>query len=336
MTKSCLWMVAVTLAFSVVDRSLAVQSGEAATRPATLPAADARPTVTLLEAGAQPRRELRVRPVAGSSQRAKLTMRVSNEQSLGDMKMPRQEMPVMYFVMELAVKDVQPNGDFAYDFQYVDAGVELGGANPQLGNVMQPTLKSMIGLSGRASFTSTGMVKEATLEAPDDANHMVKQQVEGMKHSLHQVSAPFPQEAVGVGGKWRVSMPIVTNGISLQQTVVYTLRSIEGDSITIDAGVKQHADEQDVNPVGAPRGLLRLNSLDSTGEGWLTLDLTRCFPIRSMIKMTTDTDMMLKQGPENMRSMQQHMEITIRMEEAKIEGADSTGEAPTRPAASEP
>ena len=79
--------------------------------------------VKLLTAGAEPRRELKFRPIANTKQTMTMTMGMSMDMMMGDSLMPKIPIPKMVMKTDLNVQQVDPSGDIHYNFAYSDIKV---------------------------------------------------------------------------------------------------------------------------------------------------------------------------------------------------------------------
>jgi len=109
--------------------------------------------VKLVEAGAEPRKVLRLHPKPGYKQVLELSMKPTMEAKIGEMTNPPMKMPGMKVVLELTVKDVSSEGDISYQTVFSEAAMaEAPGADPQMAVAVKSAMGSLKGLSGAALF----------------------------------------------------------------------------------------------------------------------------------------------------------------------------------------
>lgn len=288
----------------IAGASLSVHAQEATQKP------DTAPVVKLIDAGSNPKSKLRMTPAKGSKQTSIMTMKMDQEMVMRGQKMPATPTPAMQFTMEVAVTDVATNGDIAFEFSYPKVSlVEDDKVQAAVKEAMKGMLKSMEGLSGSALVTNRGFTKEADMKLPPKANAQIKAMIDGMKESLSRVSAPLPEEPIGVGGKWSVTQLVEANGMKLKQTSTHTLNKFDGTKYDLSVEVTQTADPQEVKTPGLPVGsTMTLKSLESTGKGTMMLDVTRVFPV-SEIKSDSKISMKMNTGGQDLS-----MEIDMKME----------------------
>jgi len=245
-------------------------------------------TVRLLDAGAQPRTELRYKFQANQSEKMIMEMSMAMAMEIGEQKQPETQVTPTRTTMTIDSKEISPEGDVRYEFKVEQVEVLPGpGADPATVNAMKQMMNSMVGLSGSATVTSRGFTKDADVKIPAGINPQMEQAMENVNKSMDQMSAPLPVEPVGRGARWLVTMPVETSGLKITQTVTYSLSEIQGDKVKCDLKIKQSALPQEMDvPGAAPGTKMLLESLTSSGEGTIEMQMTNLVPT-SHIDMTT-------------------------------------------------
>ena len=248
----------------------------------------AKTTVKLLDPGAQPRTALRYKFQANRTEKLVMEMSMAMAMEIGDQKGPETQVPATRMTMTIDSKEVSPKGDLHYEFELEQVEVlPKPGANPAMINDMKQQTSSMQGLSGSATVTSRGFTKDAEIKPPPGIEPQIRQSMDEMKKSMNQMSAPLPEEPVGGGARWQVTMPVETPGMKLTQIATYTLSEIQGDKVKFDVAIKQSAPPQEIDTPGAAPGVkVSLESLKSSGKGTVELQMTNLVPT-SNINMTT-------------------------------------------------
>lgn len=292
--------------------------------------APAAPEITLVEAGAEPRRELRMTPRADVTETCTMRMKMSMTMKMGEQEMPAQDMPAMVMVMGMKVGSVSPEGDISYDLSVSDCRVEAGaGGNEMMVQAMSEALLPLKRLTGTGVVTSRGINKAVKLKFPEDMPEAAAAAMGGLTDQMGQIGSPLPVEAVGVGAKWRVKTKVKSQGLSIDQTATYTLKEIgDGGLLKLDVVMEQGAAPQKVNSPGIPPGIdVELKSLASTGNGSSEFVLTSIVPRKVEMKTSTDLAMKVSQGTE-VSDMKQSVKVEMTMTggEAKpaAEGAKET------------
>jgi hypothetical protein len=249
--------------------------------------------VELIDAGATPRRELRLTPQKGDKETALMIMKMNLKTSVEGQETPAVPIPAQKFTIDVTVEDISAEGDITYSFVYSKAEVENDPASPAaVIQAMNEQLERMAGMSGTAVVSNVGITKSMKLNLPEDIGAAVKATLDSMKDSMNQLSSPIPVEPVGIGGKWKVTQPVKSNGLLIMQTSIHELTSVNGDGFVMDVSIAQTAEPQDVAAPNLPAGVtLKLNSLDTTGGGSSTVDFHAVFPSKSEVKVESKAKM---------------------------------------------
>ena len=267
--------------------------------------------VKLISAGSGAKHTLRYKFKAGVSYKASMDMKMVISMTVGGREVPSQTLPVTRTHMVVDNKSVSAAGDLSYDFKITSSEIlpSSDPVDPRVLAALKPALKQFEGMSGTAVVSARGMTKKATLNMPPTLPPMVRQLMDSLQQQMSKLSTPLPIEPVGVGASWKVEMPLKTPILTIGQTATNTLTGINGDQITLKAKITQFALPQQMKPPGLPAGAkVMLTSLNSTGSGSVTIDLTNPIPsatveIRSRFKQTismsgrnTDMSMDLEVG----------------------------------------
>lgn len=246
------------------------------------------PTVKLLDPGKGPRKPLRVRVSPGHTETSVLTMRMQ----MGFAPQPPLTLPPMVVTLALRVTDVAPDGDVHYEFEVTRTEVVAEPKMaPDLVEGLRAQLAHLVGLKGHVRVSSRGVTREADLVIPDSLAPQAKQLLAGMRESLTQISAPFPEEPVGVGARWEVKETISQQGITLTQIATYELKSLRGDVFRTLVTIVQNADRQEVAMPGLPPGAkVTLVGMDSKGTGEIAGRLDRLVPTLSTVDLSSRID----------------------------------------------
>lgn len=238
------------------------------------------PVVTVLDAGAEPRRELRYQFDEGSSEKASMDLNIKMSMSMAGVPIPQINMPTIRILIGLDPIDVSDGGTARYEFDISSAElIENADTDPSIAGAVQESLGQMSGTSGWSRIDSRGTILERDLELPSGDDDQLSRVLDSAEQSLEQMSVPLPAEPVGVGAKWRVTQETESGGFSVTQTAIYSLNSIEGNDLSLGVTLTQTASAQDVEMDGLPPGIeTTLDSLDSTGTRTIQTNLNRLVP----------------------------------------------------------
>ena len=255
-------------------------AGSQEAQPEAKPASAASaPQAKLLEAGAEPRKVLRLHPQPGDKQTMSLTMRIAMDIQAGQAPSQSIKMPTIRMTRDTTVKSVSPAGDILYDVVMGDAEVAAEeGANPQIVQALKSAFSGFKGLSGSATTSDRGFGKGTEMKTPAGSDPQLRQVVDQMRDSFARLSVPLPEEAVGPGARWEVKMPLKSQGMTIDQTTAYQLVSIEGDRVTVKDTVEQRASNQKIQNPALPGLVLDLTKMVGKGSDDMALDLTRLLP----------------------------------------------------------
>lgn len=277
--------------------------------------------VELIEAGQQPRRELRLAPKAGLKQTVETRVNMTMSQSMSGMEMPAPDMPAMVTTAEMEVKEVAANGDITLSQKITNADiVETDETDPMVADMMRQQLKGMIGIGGTSVVTNRGIVKESKFEGQAGADEATLAQMRGMADTLRQAATPFPVEAVGVGAKWKVNSKIEQNGIKLDQTTTIELVGLKDDSVELKVTIEQSAKDQKITAPGLPPGAsVLVKSMNSKGDGRMVIRFDRVSPEESESDTKTSTDISIDMEGMAME-MAQNMSMKMAIKSKVSEG----------------
>jgi hypothetical protein len=264
--------------------------------------------IQLLDAGAEPRRELKFQPAANTKQTMTMTMGMSMEMMMGESPLPKTPIPKVVMKIDLAVGKIEPSGDINYTFSYGDIKA-IGDRDtpPEMLAAMQKSLKNLKGMSGNVVISSGGRVKSQNLVLPKTMDPLMKQTLEQLNKSMDQFSAQLPLERVGLGAKWQTTNSLQVPGIQLNQSATYEIVELNDRGMTIKTKITQTAPQQDLNLPGAGKEVrARLNSLTSNGEGRSVVVFDSLLPVSGQVSTTTNTNMSIqnnaKDTPTNVTS----------------------------------
>jgi Family of unknown function (DUF6263) len=274
--------------------------------PAATP--DEAPTVKLLAPGDEPRQQLRFKVKKGQTGTLIMTMRFNVEIAVGGNTVSKSKLPPIELPLDIRVTDVTADGDIRYDFT-IGAGKVLvePGSDPNVVKAMQQQLETTKNIPGHALVTSRGFTKEADFDVPANIDPTMRQTLAGMKESLKQIAAPFPEEAVGRGARWQVDSNVHQNGMSLKQTAVYQITSVDKERVSCVVTLDQSADPQDVPlPAAGPTAKMHLLSMKSSGQG--TTQVVLSLPAAAAARIELNSDMRA-----NIEANGQQQEMTMKM-----------------------
>jgi hypothetical protein len=146
-------------------------------------------------------------------------------------------------------------------------------------------------------LTDRGFSHEVALAEVPPSNRVMLQVASGLRQTLTQLSPPLPAEPIGVGAKWKVKRAVEQNGVPAVEEDSYELIARMGDQLRIKLVMTQTATPQEVHAANVPPGTkVRLDALESSGNGEILLDLGKPMPIRQEMKMSSRSLMSVSGG----------------------------------------
>ena len=246
--------------------------------------------IVLLDEGQGTKEPLRLAPAVGNQMElgADLTIQVTME--VDGQTMPNPGFPSVAMVLGVEVIDVDPGtGHITYNITYDT--IELGTASEfpdearaAINGVFQELKNLKLVLVG----DNRGRVLEATVDAPDDLNPFLVQMLDSLSQSMKQVSAPLPEEAVGIGARWSITGAITTGGLTFDQTATYELVERTGDRFTVAVTVEQTAEPQSI---GESALSVQITDYSATGNGNMVMDLAYPIPVSGLIDLISTTQL---------------------------------------------
>jgi hypothetical protein len=178
--------------------------------------------------------------------------------------------------------------------------------------------------------SSRGVNREINLDVPKGSPQFAAA-LDGLRDQVGQLSIPFPEEAIGPGGKWKVDMTIANQGMRIAQNMTCTLKELKDGVAYLDVSVNQKGDKQDViSPTLPKTAKLSLDLLQSTGGGSIEFPLNRLMPRNSVMKIVTESHMKLVEGSRT-SALKQDVKVEVTVSEVLKPGETPDAADPARP-----
>lgn len=251
--------------------------------------------VSLVEPGAEPRQKLRLAIKEGQTFKAEMRMQMDMTMSVAGARQPKVKLPVMVAVMDIKTTSASADA-FEFDWSISDYDVApTPGVMPQVMGALKTQLKTLVGTKGTGKVDSRGRNLGSTFEIPPNVPPQTAQIMEGMRDAISTMSAPVPDEAIGVGGSWKVSQLMVQNGTKSNVEYIYKVKAINGDKVELDVEVKTTGVPGPVvNPMIPPGANATLDSMSGSGGGEVVLSLDSIVPAKSKVETKNTSAMTIK------------------------------------------
>lgn len=240
----------------------------------------------------------------GASETGTMSQKMDMTMEMGDMALPAQTLPTTVTTMRYTVSDVMADGTAAVALEIVDVNLDGAAADPMVVEAMRSQLGGMVGLTSTYNISAKGQVSNVKFDTNAPAA------VQALQSSTEQMSVAFPEEAVGVGARWKATRPITQSGMTITQDVEYVVTSLSADSVTLDVALTQSARNQLMDAGALPPGSsATLRTMDGNGVSTVTIRFNSAQPSMDMkmdMKMTIDLNM---NGEVNTMNQTMAMEI---------------------------
>jgi hypothetical protein len=148
---------------------------------------------------------------------------------------------------------------------------------------MERIAKGVLGVKGKGVASNRGIVQRFEMELPKNTSPDSIALLGDIKDHLSKLCSPLPEEAVGMGAKWKVVQPGVFIDVTLQTTSSYRIVEIDrkGFRITLDMLRQSKKIETKVSKDFVPPFKTTCDSTDATVQGISHFSVTSMLPIQS-------------------------------------------------------
>jgi len=288
---------------NTADPNAVIPPGPVAIADAPAPTAgsgtESKATFELLGKGSAPFQELRFAPPAGQSETMVLTMTMEITLDLGPgapipattQKTP----PIKMFNTSTigAVSDARIEQTVVFDSY--EMGEDTDGTGAMMAAAMGTAFDQMKGFEQRMIYDTRGVIIEGDWTVPPGMDPQLAANLQNVNRSLEQAMLRLPQEAVGVGAKWKEVSNIDSNGLKIEQTAEYTIDAIDGNQLSVSTDISQAPKSKKLDAPNMPPGVeVELLEFDSKGTGKVVLQLDHMIPLSG--SSTMDTSLTVEAG----------------------------------------
>jgi hypothetical protein len=260
------------------------------------PAPPAAVTLTLLEAGREPRRALRYPAEPPAAHKFSLTLRLAMKMEVPGSPVPPVTMPGLRLLFD--IKSARAGGRVKHDFTVSDADLtSTDNAHPSLLAEMRKGVGGLVGARGHMVVDARGSRTELSLALPAGIGQELSQFMNSARLAIYQMVVPLPNEPVGPGAKWESVETITQDGVSVREKTYYEVVALDGPRALIRTQTVQSASKQRAALPGLPDGVsAEVVSLRGSGSGELEVDLRRLVPGAAREEVETDVSFVVRQG----------------------------------------
>lgn len=262
--------------------------------------------IEVFTTGSGSKKALRYVPEAGGKAGFTIDTKITMSQEMNGMQMPAQDMPSMITDYTMAVEEIRESGEIVTTMETVDARLGEGG-NPMMRGMVEQQIRTGVGGKTRVIQKSTGEVLSSERMGGDGV---------AMPGGMDQMSIRFPDEAMGVGGRWIERRNMEQGGVRFSQHTTYEVKAIDGDVVTLGMEIKVEAPRQGMENPQLPPGSMELVKMDGKGTGTIKLHLGKMIAIDSSMEMSTDQQIKITMnGGEQTMSQTMSMEMSMKERE---------------------
>ncbi len=235
----------------------------------------------MLDRGAEPRQELRLHPPLGSTHGVEMVLDMRLDMNVGGMGNAVDTPPVA-FGMRSTVDELLTDGSFRTTTAWLGARtLEGGDAPPEVTAAMMQSFTMLEGLTLTQVMDPTGHTRDFAIvgsPAPEVATAL-----SGVQQNMQQSQVLLPAEAVGVGARWKMTISMVSSGIPIVATSVYTLQGFDGEAVLLHSDITMSVDTKSMMANLPPGAQVSMDRFEATGGGDMRWDLRELFPTGDLL-----------------------------------------------------
>jgi hypothetical protein len=230
--------------------------------------------VLLLEAGDEPRTQLRYMVQDGSVTTSTMELTTSSMTTTTSAGAEVTKTPGLRFVVSSGPAIKLESGDARFDVRIVKAEAIIPpGADPEVESDFNRSAALLKDVGGWIEVDDRGIVQRSELNQSAQNANVPKRLLMTIVHARTSLARVIlPAEPVGVGASWEARKELKVYGFEMQQVDKYTLTDKVGDEVKLNVEIVQTAPKQTLTFV--EEGVeYALQSLSMSAEGNVILNL---------------------------------------------------------------
>ncbi len=233
--------------------------------------------IKLIDAGRGAGRPLVYRIAPGYSQTLVIDLASGIELSIGDMKPPMVNTPLLRFTLTLKTRALSSTGSLVLRGNI--ASVEVLGAPgtpPALIPALGDDLRPLTGAWLTATLSKRGVLSDVRVPVDPGAAPQLVTTAAALAQAIRDLVIPFPDKPIARGARWERHVSITLAGVQVDQMWQYQLSEMSRDSAKVKIDITQTARDQPMTLPGLPPGAaVTIRTLEGTGNGTASVPLTR-------------------------------------------------------------
>ncbi len=245
-------------------------------------------TVRLIDAGSEPREELRFSAPVAERQTISLRQRTSLEVLVDGQPVPKRP-DIGWLVMSLQAErqdststDADANtaaNTVRYTITLVGADVEGGSIDETAQQTIRERLRMGLGLRGDVERDALGNGRTLAVSPPPGIDSAPPGVMAGVQLLVDAVGVPLPTEAVGIGARWEVVSAEDNQGARARLTRTFELLARDGAQLSLAVTIEKQGAPGTMRPPGLPPGAeFEVRQLAARGSGTVQVSLDALLP----------------------------------------------------------
>ncbi|MEQ8766481.1 MAG: DUF6263 family protein [Planctomycetota bacterium] len=241
--------------------------------------------IRVIDLGAEPRSELTYDFESGQKETMVMDLVLSRTSEANGVE-ESLELPLTRIFLDVAVRQIEPSGLYRIGVEITSYEVlPEAGQDPKITSETRQAYQGLPGIAGIVVIDEHGVSQSVDLQLPAQATPQVRQMIDSIKQSLRQILIAFPEESIGVGGRWVVQSTGRFQGMGFEQVTTYTLHTAGEGQVRLSLDVSMETGRQTLRP-----GVELLN-LQAKGTGFYNFGLDEMVPQSEMqVSWTMDVD----------------------------------------------
>lgn len=242
----------------------------------TLSAATGRATIELIDPGIEPRAPLRLAYTAGDRTTVAFTTDLRIDQEVDGRRQAFDSPPITQLVAYEVLSASSTGADVAFAIDQVRVDAEDTALAPEQALALQAELLELEGLGGRMTLDPTGRTTDLTLEDRPPLDLALAGRLDDLTLQIGAAAPALPEEAIGLGARWRVVQETERAGAATERTTTYELTGLTEDGFTYAATTEIRTGERQLDGATAAPATLAgtLTGTTSLTRPAFTLDAT--------------------------------------------------------------
>lgn len=243
----------------------------------TIPFERGKVAVEVLQPGEGARYPLRYQWPKGLKQKLSVETLLSLVTEVPGKSREEKEFPVVRYSLGVEHQGEDKKGNLAFKYKVLDAELVQKEGAPPVDAKVKRALKALRKKKGSASLSPRGALKDNRVNSAEDESQFLEKSLENLQRKLDDAAPPFPEEPVGAGAQWRVTV-LELEGFELLR-VVYTLAEFDGERGVLLTELQLERRGENLRLPNLPPGVaVWLDSLKLKGTGRIVFDLKAGIP----------------------------------------------------------